>query len=381
VANSSKKGTDEAHENVEDRKAGMIDSILPGKPSTPPVAPPAQTSGGAQRNLGMFLSLLLGGALAAVLGFAMARYVVPEGWPFPGVAPEPDPLAIEIEAQGGRIAALETAGQQTATEVSSLQSDIRLEEMRGELRGEFGALQARIQELNNSISALDARLVAVEKLPQGTGTEAAEAAAAAYERELAQMRAMLDRELERIAEIQKDAQTLEANAAAASRAATGRAAMARVLTALDTGQPFDDALFDLGQTTGLDIPAALSSLAEAGAPTLAQLQDSFPDAAREALNASVRAAVEAGEMDRFTAFLRTQLGTRSLEPRAGDDPDAILSRAEEALRHGEIAAALAELDTLPGAGQTAMATWAGLARARLSALDASGALARQLNEN
>jgi hypothetical protein len=319
--------------------------------------------------------------LAAVLGFAMARYVVPEGWPFPGVAPEPDPLAIEIEAQGGRIAALETAGQQTATEVSSLQSDIRLEEMRGELRGEFGALQARIQELNNSISALDARLVAVEKLPQGTGTEAAEAAAAAYERELAQMRAMLDRELERIAEIQKDAQTLEANAAAASRAATGRAAMARVLTALDTGQPFDDALFDLGQTTGLDIPAALSSLAEAGAPTLAQLQDSFPDAAREALNASVRAAVEAGEMDRFTAFLRTQLGTRSLEPRAGDDPDAILSRAEEALRHGEIAAALAELDTLPGAGQTAMATWAGLARARLSALDASGALARQLNEN
>lgn len=382
MTNSSSKGVTGTDAETGDRKTGSHDSILPGKPSAPSdQAPEHKVDGGAQRNLGLFLSLLLGGALAAVFGFAMARYVVPEGWPFPGVTPEPDPLAVALEAQDGRLAALEASGQQTAAAITALQADPGVEELRGELRGEFGALQARIQELNTSLAALDERLVAVEKLPQGSGTEAAEAAAAAYERELAQMRAMLDRELDRISQVQEDARALEADAAAAARAAAGRAAMARVLTALDTGQPYADALFDLGQTTGAEIPAALAGYADTGAPTLSGLQEAFPDAARAALDASVRAAVETGEIDRFTAFLRTQLGTRSLEPREGDDPDAILSRAEAALRLGNVAAALTELETLPAAGQPAMADWIATARARLAALDAGTALARELNEN
>jgi hypothetical protein len=111
-------------------------------------------------------------------------------------------------------------------------------------------------------------------------------------------------------------------------------------------------------------------------PTLSELQDSFPDAARAALAAARDAAARSGETGSLTAFLRNQLGARSLEPRAGDDPDAILSRAGAALREGRLSAALAEIDDLPDVARAELDGWAERARQRLQAV----AAARQLSE-
>ena len=83
----------------------------------------------------------------------------------------------------------------------------------------------------------------------------------------------------------------------------------------------------------------------------------------------------------FQAFLRTQVGARSLEAREGDDPDAVLSRAEAALARGDIAAALDEIATLPAVGQDAMADWVALAETRRTALAAAADLAAQLQQN
>jgi hypothetical protein len=168
---------------------------------------------------------------------------------------------------------------------------------------------------------------------------------------------------------------LEQDAAETAQAAAGRAALSQVMAALDTGQPFAAALDELAAINGVAAPEALAELASEGAPTLAMLQREFPAAARAALDASLRAAVEDGSMNRFAAFLRTQLGTRSLEPKAGDDPDAILSRAEDALRKGQIATALAELDAMPDAAQPALAQWRAMAQTRLAALEAAADLA------
>ncbi|MGB0440740.1 MAG: molybdopterin-binding protein, partial [Paracoccaceae bacterium] len=54
------------------------------------------------------------------------------------------------------------------------------------------------------------------------------------------------------------------------------------------------------------------------------------------------------------AFLKTQLGARSLEPREGDDPDAVLSRMEAAAREGRFGDVEAEADhiTIRSAGET-----------------------------
>ncbi|PKP84319.1 MAG: hypothetical protein CVT80_08855, partial [Alphaproteobacteria bacterium HGW-Alphaproteobacteria-2] len=109
--------------------------------------------------------------------------------------------------------------------------------------------------------------------------------------------------------------------------------------------------------------------------TLAELRRAFPEAARAGLAAALQATAGDGLGARAVGFLRTQVGARSLDPRAGDDPDAVLSRAEAALDAGALADALAELQALPVAGRAAMAEWLARAEARQAAGDALDTLA------
>lgn len=116
--------------------------------------------------------------------------------------------------------------------------------------------------------------------------------------------------------------------------------------------------------------------------SLPQLQDSFPAAARAALDASIAADADTGTpMERLGNFLRTQSGARSLSEREGDDPDAVLSRAQARLSEGDVQATLAEISALNEAGQAAMAGWVEDAKARAEAeaavSDLSSALAAE----
>ena len=133
-----------------------------------------------------------------------------------------------------------------------------------------------------------------------------------------------------------EAQAAEAAAAVdAARVKAGQVdAVQRIRAAALTGAPYADALAGL---EGLAVDDLIRGGAEAGLPTLASLTDSFPDAARAALDASRRAEVGAGFGDQLANFLDVQTGARSLEPREGDDPDAVLSRAEAAVKAGDVA--------------------------------------------
>ena len=72
--------------------------------------------------------------------------------------------------------------------------------------------------------------------------------------------------------------------------------------------------------------------------------------------------------------MQRQLGARSVEPRAGDDPDAILSRAEAAVSTGQLQQALDELAALPDAAKPALADWIDSAQRRIAAKQAATAL-------
>jgi hypothetical protein len=74
------------------------------------------------------------------------------------------------------------------------------------------------------------------------------------------------------------------------------------------------------------------------------------------------------------SFLRSQTGARSLTPREGDDPDAVLSRAEAILAEGRPADTLTELAALPPEGQAAMTEWSSRVQLHLAGLDALQAL-------
>ena len=149
----------------------------------------------------------------------------------------------------------------------------------------------------------------------------------------------------------------------------------RVLEATYRGA-LDPALADL-RDAGVAIPPPLAEQGQ-GVPTLEALRTAFPDAARDALAASLKETAAGDTWERLLAFLRTQSGARSLTPREGTDPDAILSRAEAALAAGDLAGSISEIGGLPAEGQARMTEWVALASRRISATEAAAALAAEL---
>lgn len=361
---TDESATDDEHNDAESEEL----------PAEVPAATPRRKSGA-----GAFLGFVIGGAIAAAIGFGAARYVVPEGWPFPGTQLDGDPVAEALDTQASKLDDLAAKVAANGERLADLPDNGSAEALVGQVQADLVAAQSQVNEDIASLGArLDefaARLDALEKMPGGESAAAAQLAADAYRRDLEQMRAEFEAELEKIATAKENAQQLEVDAAAAANAAAARAALSRIMAALDTGQPFDQALFDYETATDGDVPSALKSLAETGAPTLADLQKSFPPMAREALDVAIRAAVSEGEEGRMSGFLRTQLGMRSLEPKEGGDPDAILSRAEFALKNGRLQESLNELAAMPDVSKPIMTGWIEQTQTRLDAIQAGQTLA------
>ncbi len=310
--------------------------------------------------------MVLGGIAAGAIGFAaayfgLAQQTVPRDEALMGQVAE---LNQQVDDQAGTISSLaEKVGGITNTDDSALEAQIEA----------LGTLSERVANVESQIEALDARLADVEQRPV---TESADAATiAAYEEALDSARAEMAAQREELEALIAEAMSTETAADQAARASIQRAAVSRIRAALDSGAGFAGAVADL-QGTGFEVPEALTSVAESGVATLSGLRDTFPDAARAALDAS-RDATAGGSG--LTGFLRNQLGARSLEPREGNDPDAVLSRIEAALRDNRLRDALAEMDALPDAGRAELSDWAGRASRRVEAVSAAQALGETLN--
>ena len=76
-----------------------------------------------------------------------------------------------------------------------------------------------------------------------------------------------------------------------------------------------------------------------------------------------------GVIARTRAFFGAQVASRSLAPRNGVSPDAVLSRVEDRLRQDDLDGALTEAGQLPSEAQAAMGTWLAAARLRAGAVD------------
>lgn len=125
--------------------------------------------------------------------------------------------------------------------------------------------------------------------------------------------------------------------------------------------------------------AALQAAAEDGVVTQAALRERFPDAARAALRAAREAGADGAEAG-IGSVLDKMFEVRSVEPRDGVDTDAILSRAEAAVRGGEFRLALEEIAALPEVAKEPLAQWVTDAETRTSALDEANAIAARLNQ-
>lgn len=369
---------EEKAENAEEKDAAMVqDAPKPAVPSVDPDPEPGSSG---------FWSGLVGGVAASAIAFG-AYWTVDRS-----DAPDLTPLTTELEDQTAKTDALVTEIESLKAELTALQSAPRAGEG---IEARFGTLEAEITEsfneiatqqdrLTSTLSVLEGRIAQVEARPPVFEGDASEATGEV----IAQMRATLEAqkaEVETLADearaqleaVQSEAAAMQADAAAATKAAATQAALSQLMAALDAGGPFSGPLSDFTDASGIEAPDILIEHAETGISTLADLQASFPDAARAALSASSKNALseDADTFDRIGAFLMSQTGARSLEPREGDSPNAVLSRAEAALAQGQLSEALDLIAQLPEDGQAEMANWSAMASARHAALTAASSLA------
>lgn len=308
---------------------------------------------------GSVMAPLIGGALAAIGGFALSHF---------------DLLGLRPADPTAELAGLATGLAEVQTRISGLESR----------EGDLAALLDRVTQLESAppppapdlsrLDAFDQRLAAIEEMPTegAASTAAVSAKLAELERRLAalpqgaspELQQQLDAALARL-DAAEAAATARAEDAAVAIAAAQRTQVLDALAArLAAGEAFG------AELQALDDPAVsqvLAPFAETGVPTLAQLQGAFPDAAREALRIARDSGATDGWGGRLVDFLASQTGARPLTPLEGDTPDAILSRADFALSQGRVAEAVAELQPLDPAVKAALDPWLAQAQAHLSA--------------
>ncbi|MBA3911200.1 MAG: hypothetical protein C0524_15340 [Rhodobacter sp.] len=302
---------------------------------------------------------VLGGALAAIGGFGLSQFNV---FGLVG-ADDSEVIAQLVEKQD----ALSARQEAEAALVPELQQEI------ARLAAQIATLEAVPAPGPPDLSRLDdleARLAVIEAVPVGgeASTAALAAKLADLERQLAALpsggagTAEVEAALARLAQVEAEAQARAAEAAAMAEAAAQARALEVLAAAVAAGSGFET---ELASVADQDLQAALTPHV-AGVATLAQLQADFPEAARAALQLARGNDEQAGWAERIVDFLGAQTGARSLTPREGDSPDAILSRAEFALGEGRLADALAELATLDPAVSAPLEGWIASAKARMA---------------
>lgn len=347
-----------------------------------------------EKRKSVFVPMLFGGLVSGAIGFGAATYYFMNQ-----PSKEAQVLKSIQETVGKQQASLDKATTSVASmseAIEVIKSDTTTTQAMADLTKsselKYSDLTKAVSDISNKIADIDTRMTTLEKRPVTNAGGMTSEAAAAYERELQSMRALLEtqkRDIEKIAsettarikEAAQQAKALEQNADATAKSAAQKVALSQLKSALDNGAAFEGPLSNLAATENVEIAQVLKDTAKTGVPTLASLQEGFPDAARAALAASIKATSGDGVMDKLGSFFQSQVGGRSLEPRQGDDPDAVLSRAEAAIGNGDIAGAVSLVAQLPEAGQNAMSAWLSAAKTRSASIRAIKTLSDSLNGN
>jgi hypothetical protein len=331
---------------------------------------------------GRVLPLILGGALAAGIGGAAMWVLAPRLAPPIDIATELAPLharIADLEAEVRALRAQPSADPQAfETRLQETQRLVQagLDALAAQTRDQITAVTAQTQDsLPDLTAATQAALAVLDAELRARVADLTDEVTAAATRRLSQAEAATETARAAAALAEARAQALQSDLQASESRADRVAALADLAQAAASDSPAPEALDRLAATG--DVPPALGALREGLMPMQA-LQDGFPAAARAAL-AAIPVPADAPVTDRVIGFLRAQTGARSLAPRAGDDPDAILARAEAALRAGDLSGALREIDGLPAPAAQAMAPWRRPAQERADAIAALDALVADLN--
>lgn len=342
-------------------------------PAAPPPAEPERSGGG----MGVF-GFLLAGVIGGAVGYGAAWFQDQQSATLSEPAPTVDVSGIEsdVSSQSERLDALEQAfASMEGSDAPSFDASA-LEGAQADMAAALNGLVERIDGLEQKIGAVETRVEDVAAQPAMLSPDGSQAMAEQLAEFRSELAAVTEEARAEVEAAKARASELEQQAAAEAEAAGRRAALSDVRAALESGTAYADALapFD-------EVPEGLAAPADDGVATLSGLQQDFPSNARAAL-AEVQTVPEDSDTgSRVIAFLKRQTNARSLEPREGDDTDAILSRAEAALREGDLQQTVAELEALAEPAAAAFDEWMASARMRIAAVEGANALAADMNEN
>jgi uroporphyrinogen-III synthase len=328
-----------------------------------------------------FAALVFMGLLSVVSSLALLALTV-ETWRPMFLPTQENEASAAIAALNRRVAALETArAGASVPAVSAAPASVATAPV---VPAELLERIARLEQRPTAVPAITAPVVAsapervIDLGPLENRIAALEARPMASPFDPTPVLDQVARIADRIGRTEQKANEGEGRFAASEALAAKRVALALGLAQISdlasVGLPFPAQLAQLAQVGEAGVTATvqrLEGVAKRGAPTLEQLRQRFPDAARRALNASF--AIESGDLvGELRAALNRAITIRRVDALTveGTDPESQLARAEALLARGDLTGALQQLEGLPAQAQGVIGDWVAAAKDRL-ALEAS----------
>jgi hypothetical protein len=348
--------------------------------TAPPPEPPPQPSENAPRHLPgrPLLEAGLAGGLVAIAVF----FVLWLAGLFTGTETRSDHQLARIETQLREISSRpaprnpETgATEELAARLEKLESAAPRTAGNGAAAGV--AIEGAIKPVQAAVADLARHVEDNAAAIREARGKAEAAVATAYAARLAAERSNVDALGSRVAALERASKTL-ADEVAKSLATAGdrplRAAVAAqaLRTAVERGDPF---VAELSATkmAGID-PRALAPLepfAANGVPSAALLARQLSDLAPEMLKVIAAPTLAGGFLDRLQANAEKLVRIRPTDEALGDDPAAVVSRAQAKAARSDFTGALAELNALPATVRAPAEDWIKKVEARNAAMDAS----------
>ena len=186
-----------------------------------------------------------------------------------------------------------------------------------------------------------------------------------------------------VAEVRQLQEELPAVAAEARSAGTAARASYAIVAAGEAARssgPFEQAHAALAALLPNDPNvAALAPLARTGAPTRIELRDRFERLDVEIIRSARQSQAGAGFWGRIQAAMAQWIVVSRAD--AGDTPEGIVARAEQALAGDRLAEAIEELNSLPEAPKRAAQPWINDAQRRLEIDQRLAAIRQELSRS
>ena len=237
------------------------------------------------------------------------------------------------------------------------------QKLQGKIDSALAAQQAAsttdLKDVQKELEALKAKLGAL-----------AEAHLAGDTSDLAPQLTTLDQRIAKLEAALPELSTAIDRSAASAKSGAAAIAFANLRNAVAPGRPYAAELAALKSL--IPDPGDLGALplhADTGIPTTAALAGTLTKLA-ETSPAPPPAPAETSILDSMVASAKSAISIRRIgADTTGDEPTAVLARAEAALSQGDLAASIKEVESLPAPARDALAGWLDDAKARASAND------------